>query len=57
MSEQEKPSTAFILSLIGGIFVLLGGGMMSMFGYWFSGGYRGAGWGYGMMSPGFGMMG
>jgi len=42
MSEAEKPTTAFILSLIGGIFILLGGGMM--------GGY---GWGYG---PGFGMM-
>ncbi len=30
---------------------------MSMFGYWFWGGYRGSGWGYGMMGPGFGMMG
>jgi hypothetical protein len=63
MSDAEKPTTAFILSLIGGLFILLGGGMMSMLGsYGFGGmmngywGYRmmdGYGWGYG---PGFGMM-
>jgi hypothetical protein len=66
MSETEKPTTAFILSLIGGIFMLLGGGMMSMMGsygfggmmngYWVYGGMMGrygTGWGYG---PGFGMM-
>lgn len=69
MSETEKPAIAFILSLIGGIFILLGGGMMSMMGSYFGsygfgmmgryggyGGYRG--WG-GMMGsyPGYGMMG
>ena len=63
MPKVEKPTTAFILSLIGGIFILLGGGMMSMmgaYGYSMMNGY----WGYGgMMSgyawsygPGFGMM-
>jgi hypothetical protein len=62
MTERERPTTAFILSLIGGIFVLLGGGVMSMFGYWFwgtMGGCCGAysGWGNGMMSSGFGMTG
>jgi len=54
MSDKEKPTAAFILSLIGGIFILLGGGMMSMLGYWFIGSYRGRG--FGMMGP-FGMMG
>jgi hypothetical protein len=54
MTEKEKPTAAFILSLIGGIFILLGGGTMSILGYWFSGGYRGRG--FGMMGPGFGMM-
>lgn len=67
MTEVEKPSTAFVLSLIGGIFILLGGGAMTMFGSWrgnygygMMGGYGGyggyGGWG-GMMGPGFGMMG
>jgi hypothetical protein len=69
MSEMEKPGTAFVLSLIGGIFILLGGGVMTMFGSWMGnygygygmmggyGGYGGyGGWG-GMMGPGFGMMG
>jgi hypothetical protein len=66
MTEVEKPGTAFILSLIGGIFILLGGGAMSMVGSWMGnygydygmmGGYGGyGGWG-GMMGPGFGMMG
>ena len=28
---QTKPMVAFVLSLIGGVFILLGGGMMSMF--------------------------
>lgn len=57
MSEEEKPTAAFILSLIGGIFILLGGGMMTMKGWsTFSGitGWRNYG---GMMGPGFGMMG
>lgn len=58
MTNVERPTAAFVLSLIGGIFILLGGGMMSMLGY----GFRGmmssyGGWGYGMMRPGFGMMG
>ncbi|MGA3406798.1 MAG: DUF6114 domain-containing protein [Candidatus Bathyarchaeia archaeon] len=64
MSEAQKPTTAFILSLIGGIFILLGGGMMSMIGSYGVGGMMngyagyggmmgGYGWGYG---PGFGMM-
>lgn len=58
MTEKERPTTAFILSLIGGIFILLGGGMISMIGsYGFGGMMRGfSGYG-GMMSPGFGMMG
>jgi hypothetical protein len=58
MTNVERPTAAFVLSLIGGIFILLGGGMMSMLGY----GFRGmmssyGGRGYGMMRPGFGMMG
>lgn len=68
MSEKEKPTTAFILSLIGGIFILLGGGMVAMIGSFWSGGRYGGyqgfgmmGYGYGgyggMMTPGFGMMG
>ena len=55
MTEKEKPTAAFILSLIGGIFILLGGGMASMLGYWLLGAYRGGG--YGMMGRGFGRMG
>jgi len=61
MTEVEKPGTAFVLSLIGGIFILLGGGAMTMLGSWMGnygygmmGGY--GGWG-GRMGPGFGMMG
>jgi len=72
MSEPEKPTIAFILSLIGGIFILLGGGMMSMMGSYFGsygfgmmgryggyGGYRGWGgmMGYGYPGIGYGMMG
>ena len=67
---SDKPGIAFILSLIGGIFILLGGGAMTMLGSWMSnygygnygnygygmmGGYSYGGWG-GMMAPGFGMM-
>jgi len=70
MSAEEKPTVAFVLSLIGGIFILLGGGMLTMMGtfgyggmmngYSPYGGYGGYGWG--MMGrysygPGFGMMG
>ncbi|MGD0177223.1 MAG: DUF6114 domain-containing protein [Candidatus Bathyarchaeia archaeon] len=61
MTEVEKPGTASVLSLIGGIFILLGGGAMTMLGSWIGNygygmmsGY--GGWG-GMMRPGFGMMG
>ena len=67
MPEKEKPTTAFVLSLLGGIFILLGGGAMSLFGFggWgMMGGYGGyggyRGWG-GMMGGypgyGYGMMG
>lgn len=66
MTTVGKPGTAFILSLIGGIFILLGGGAMTMlgslrggysnYGYGMMGGYGYGGWG-GMMGPGFGMMG
>ena len=65
MSETEKPTAAFILSLIGGIFILLGGGMRSMMvsygfssmmsDYWrYDGMMSQYGWEHG---PGFGMMG
>ena len=60
MTQQEKPTTAFILSLIAGVFIILGGGMMSMLGYGFMGmmsRYGGFGGWNGMMGPGFGMMG
>ena len=30
LPAEEKPTIAFVLSLIGGIFILLGGVMMSM---------------------------
>ncbi|MGA2791893.1 MAG: DUF6114 domain-containing protein [Candidatus Bathyarchaeia archaeon] len=61
MTQVEKPGTAFVLSLIGGIFILLGGGAMTMLGSWMGNygyGMMGSygGWG-GMMRPGFGMMG
>ena len=56
---EEKPTAAFILSLIAGVFILLGGGMTMMIGSWL-GSYgmmgRYAGWG-GMMGTGYGMMG
>ena len=53
MTEVEKPTAAFILSLIGGVFILLGGGMRSMMGSY---GYSGMmnGWGYGGMMGGYG---
>lgn len=65
--KEERPSAAFILSLLGGVFILLGGGVRSLFGFggWgMMGGYTGyggyRGWG-GMMggypSYGYGMMG
>jgi hypothetical protein len=54
MTEEERPTAAFVLSLISGVLIVLGGGVMSMFGYWLGGGYPGGygGWGYGMMGPG-----
>jgi hypothetical protein len=42
---SEKPTVAFVLSLLAGIFILLRGGLMSMRSFWF-GGYGG----YGMMN-------
>jgi hypothetical protein len=68
MTDTEKPTAAFLLSLVGGIFILLGGGVMSMFGPFgfgnMMGGYRGmmggyySGYGYGMRGGfGFGMFG
>ena len=57
----EKPTTAFILSLIAGILIMLGGvtglGFMGMMGGW-HGGWHGMMGGYGMMGYplwGFGM--
>ena len=62
---EDKPTTAFIISLIAGVFIILGGGLMSMLGYGMMGmmgrdygGFGGMmGPGFGMMGPGFGMMG
>jgi hypothetical protein len=58
MTETERPTAAFLLSLVGGIFILLGGGVMSMFGPFGFGGMMG---GYGGMMgyrySGYGMMG
>ena len=57
MSEAERPTTAFVLSLVGGVFILLGGGMMSTIGSFGFGGMMGFGGMGGMMGPGSGMMG
>lgn len=63
MTDEERPTTAFVLSLVGGVFILLGGGMMSMFGSFGFGGMMGLGGMGGMMGPGmmgypgYGMMG
>ncbi len=58
---EEKPTAAFILSLVAGVFILLGGGMMTMIGSWLGnygygmmGRYVGSD---GMMGTGYGMMG
>ena len=57
MTNEERPTAAFILSLVAGVFIILGGGMTSLFGYGFMGMMgRNGSWG-GMMGPGFGMMG
>jgi hypothetical protein len=56
VSAEQKPTVAFVLSLIGGVFILLGGGMMSMFNPYGLGemmrGYSGNG-GYGGMMNGY----
>jgi hypothetical protein len=61
MTQTEKPTAAYLLSMIGGIFIILGGGMMSMMGaFWFGGmmgGFRGWGGMMGYGGPGYGMMG
>ena len=54
MTNEERPTAAFILSLVAGVFIILGGGMMSLFGYGFMGMM---GRGFGMMGFAFGMMG
>jgi len=60
MTETERPTAAFLLSLIGGIFILLGGGVMSMFGGFGGFGNMMGGYYQGMMGyrySGYGMMG
>jgi hypothetical protein len=50
---EKKPTAAFVLSLLGGVFILLGGGMRFMMGSLTGlGGY--GGYGYGGMMGGFG---
>jgi len=59
MTQKEKPTAAFLLSLVGGVFILIGGGATSMLGGMMRG-YRGmmGGAGYGMMGGfGFGLFG
>jgi len=53
MRTDEKPTVAFVLSLIGGIFILLGGGMMSMFSPYGLGGMMRGYSGYGGMMNGY----
>lgn len=60
---KEKPTAAFILSLVAGVFIILGGGAMSMMASYFGRygdqygyGMMGRNWG-GMMGTGFGMWG
>jgi hypothetical protein len=60
MSTTESPTAAFVLSLIAGLLIVLGGAVRSMIGfYWFGGMMHGFGgrWGGMMGYPGFGMMG
>jgi len=60
LTGTERPTAAFVLSLVAGVFIMLGGGMMSMIG---SFGFAGMMGGYGGMMggmmgyPGYGMMG
>jgi Family of unknown function (DUF6114) len=66
MSANEKPTVSFILSIVGGIFILLGGALRFFLGslgygwmrngYWGYGGYGGMMGGY-WSGPGFGLMG
>ncbi len=53
MTAEEKPTVAFVLSLIGGIFILVGGGMMSMMGGFGFGGMMSGYSGYGGMMNGY----
>jgi hypothetical protein len=58
MVDEEKPTAAVLLSLVAGVFILLGAGLVSMFGYGvMMNRYGRFGFGYGMMHPGFGVMG
>jgi len=60
MVNDEKPTAAFLLSLVAGIFILLGAALVSLMGYEFMGmmnRFGNGGRGYGMMGQGFGMMG
>ena len=60
ISATEKPTAAFVLSLVGGLFMLVGGAVTSAIGfYWFRGMMRGFGgrWGGMMGYPGFDMIG
>ena len=58
MVDEEKPTAAYILSLVAGIFILLGAGLVSFLGYGFMGMMnRFGGRGYGMMGFGFGILG
>jgi hypothetical protein len=60
MSTTEKPTAAFVLSLIAGLLIVLSGAVKSMIGFYWLGGMMGSFWGRrgGMMGyPSFGMMG
>jgi len=57
VSSEDRPNVAVILSLIGGVLILLGGGMMSAL-FMYGGGYFGMMGGFGGMMGGYqGMMG
>ncbi len=60
MVNEEKPTAAFLLSLVAGIFIILSAALVSLMGYGFMGmmsRFGNSGRGYGMMGRGFGMMG
>ena len=48
MAVEERPYAAFVLSLVGGVLILLGG----LVGFMWSGWFYWGGWGMGMMGPG-----